>query len=88
MFFLAGFRLIRKIGKFYFNYPSLQLFQRKKKGDRREQRILQMVTRYHETQYLFLGNASPFQKHHIFVDSDSAFGEFQERLLSCDRRLR
>lgn len=34
------------------------------------------------------GNASSYQKHHIYVDSDSAFADFQERLLSCDRRLR
>jgi len=34
------------------------------------------------------GNASTYQRHHIFVQSLSNFAEYTDRLLSCDRRLR
>jgi len=34
------------------------------------------------------GNASLYQRHHIYVLSSSHFTEYMERLLSCDRRLR
>jgi len=34
------------------------------------------------------GNASTYQRHHIYVQSQVHFNEYMERLLSCDRRLR
>ena len=36
----------------------------------------------------FIGNAIRYCKHVIYVESDLAFADFQDRLLSCDKRLR